>query len=193
MHSPDMIPRFCSRGADRSAKISAGTQTTLLRPVKLQQPNHQKASDHDLWLMESGSGIAERPSEPLYKLLHSARHQALQLFRNSGGEFENWVTIWNFDSFDGRKPYGKVPSSIYYASLLGLSWVLSQLLCGNPSASSFSASSLQEIYDLVNALGGRYGNALEAASAKGHEQIVKLLLDKGADVNAQGEEYGNMS
>jgi hypothetical protein len=26
---------------------------------------------------------------------------------------------------------------------------------------------------------------------KGHEEIVELLLSKGADVNAQGEYYGN--
>ncbi|OCK87550.1 uncharacterized protein K441DRAFT_466880, partial [Cenococcum geophilum 1.58] len=31
----------------------------------------------------------------------------------------------------------------------------------------------------VNAQGGYYGNALQAASAQGHEQVVKLLLDKG--------------
>ncbi|OAG12718.1 ankyrin [Paraphaeosphaeria sporulosa] len=36
----------------------------------------------------------------------------------------------------------------------------------------------------VNAQGGGYGNALQAASYGGHEAIVKLLLDKGA-------EYGN--
>ncbi len=48
MHSPDMVPFFGSRGADRSAKLSTGTQTPLLRPVKLQQPNQQKASDYDV-------------------------------------------------------------------------------------------------------------------------------------------------
>jgi ankyrin repeat protein len=32
----------------------------------------------------------------------------------------------------------------------------------------------------------QYGNALQAASSGGHEAIVKLLLEKGADVNAQG-------
>ncbi|KFY02998.1 hypothetical protein V490_00340, partial [Pseudogymnoascus sp. VKM F-3557] len=125
------------------------------------------------------------------KSTHYAEHQALQLFRNSKGEFENWVTIWNVDSYDGRKPSGKIPSSVYYASLLGLSWVLSQLLCENPSASTFSALSRQEISDLVNAQGGHYGNALKAASVGGHEHTVKLLLDKGADVNALGGRYGN--
>ncbi|KAJ3871214.1 ankyrin repeat-containing domain protein [Lentinula edodes] len=38
---------------------------------------------------------------------------------------------------------------------------------------------------------GQYGNALQAASSKGHEPIVKLLLEHNADVNAQGGKYGN--
>ncbi|PPQ87732.1 hypothetical protein CVT26_010270 [Gymnopilus dilepis] len=38
---------------------------------------------------------------------------------------------------------------------------------------------------------GEYDNALIAASSRGHEAIVKLLLDKEADVNAQGGIYGN--
>ncbi|KAF3765426.1 Pfs, NACHT and ankyrin domain protein [Cryphonectria parasitica EP155] len=33
----------------------------------------------------------------------------------------------------------------------------------------------------VNVQGGNHSNALTAASAKGHEQIVQMLLDKGAD------------
>ena len=36
-----------------------------------------------------------------------------------------------------------------------------------------------------------YGNALQAASYNGDEKLVELLLDKGADVNAQGGDYGN--
>jgi hypothetical protein len=32
----------------------------------------------------------------------------------------------------------------------------------------------------VNAHGGQYGNALQAASAGGHEQVVKMLLNAGA-------------
>jgi hypothetical protein len=36
----------------------------------------------------------------------------------------------------------------------------------------------------------RWGTALQAASFKGNEKLVKLLLDKGADVNAEGGYFG---
>tara|TARA_R110002003_G_scaffold2558_1_gene24472 strand:+ start:1917 stop:2291 length:375 start_codon:yes stop_codon:yes gene_type:complete len=42
----------------------------------------------------------------------------------------------------------------------------------------------------VNAQGGYYGNALQAASARGDKEIATLLLDKDADINAQGGHYG---
>ncbi|PVH72616.1 hypothetical protein DL98DRAFT_432865, partial [Cadophora sp. DSE1049] len=37
-----------------------------------------------------------------------------------------------------------------------------------------------------------YGNALQAAINEGQEAVAKLLLDSGADVNAQGGHYGNV-
>ena len=43
----------------------------------------------------------------------------------------------------------------------------------------------------MNAKGGEYGNALQAALAEGNEVIVKLLLENGAEVNAEGGKYGN--
>jgi ankyrin repeat protein len=36
----------------------------------------------------------------------------------------------------------------------------------------------------VNAQGGYCGNALQAASWGGHEEVVQMLLAAGADVNA---------
>jgi hypothetical protein len=42
----------------------------------------------------------------------------------------------------------------------------------------------------VHAQGGQNGNALQAASARGHEKVVRILLDKCPEVNAQGR-YGN--
>lgn len=43
----------------------------------------------------------------------------------------------------------------------------------------------------VNAQGGQYGTALQAASAQGYEKIVTRLLEAGADVNAKSGCYGN--
>lgn len=43
----------------------------------------------------------------------------------------------------------------------------------------------------VNAQGGEYGNALQAASYNGRTEVVKMLLDTKADVNSQGGAYGN--
>ncbi|EED23180.1 ankyrin repeat-containing protein, putative [Talaromyces stipitatus ATCC 10500] len=37
--------------------------------------------------------------------------------------------------------------------------------------------------------GGFYGNALQAASAGGHLDVVQALLKAGADVNARGGKY----
>ena len=38
--------------------------------------------------------------------------------------------------------------------------------------------------------GNFYGNALQTAAFDGDEKVVELLVSKGAEVNAQGGEYG---
>ncbi|KAJ7847783.1 hypothetical protein B0H13DRAFT_2405537 [Mycena leptocephala] len=43
----------------------------------------------------------------------------------------------------------------------------------------------------VNAQGGNYRSALQAASDWGHINIVQLLIEHGANVNAQGGHFGN--
>ncbi|KIK60763.1 hypothetical protein GYMLUDRAFT_167156 [Collybiopsis luxurians FD-317 M1] len=44
--------------------------------------------------------------------------------------------------------------------------------------------------DMVNAQGGHYGTALQAAAVNGNKEIVECLLQAGANVNAQGGHYG---
>ena len=75
---------------------------------------------------------------------------------------------------DLQKQRDKIAKPLYYASLAGLTEVSYVLL---------------KMRADVNAQGGCYGNALQAASYGGHEAITQQL--NGADVNAQGGEYGN--
>ncbi|KAH6880741.1 ankyrin repeat-containing domain protein [Thelonectria olida] len=53
------------------------------------------------------------------------------------------------------------------------------------------AKALLETGAEVDALGGVYGTALQAALAGGNDEIVGLLLKSNANVNAQGGVYGN--
>ena len=43
----------------------------------------------------------------------------------------------------------------------------------------------------VNSQCGFHGNALQAAAANGHDEIVTRLIDEGADVNSRGGHYGH--
>ncbi len=43
----------------------------------------------------------------------------------------------------------------------------------------------------INAQGGEFSNALQAASERGYLDIIQVLLERGADINAQGGSYGN--
>ncbi|PVH67796.1 ankyrin, partial [Cadophora sp. DSE1049] len=99
---------------------------------------------------------------------------------SQGDAFQNWIRLHNPDfpwkETNMEKNITSIASPLYYTSLEGLFEPVS-LLLGKEAD--------------VNAQGGRYGNALQAASAKGYEAIVALLLEKGADVNAQGGRYGN--
>ena len=43
----------------------------------------------------------------------------------------------------------------------------------------------------MNIPGGKHGNALQAAYARGYEEIVQLLVGRGANVVAQEGKYQN--
>lgn len=45
----------------------------------------------------------------------------------------------------------------------------------------------------VNAQGSVFGNALQAASQGGHQEIIALLLNKSVDINAKAVHSGTSS
>ncbi|KAF1999768.1 hypothetical protein P154DRAFT_523078 [Amniculicola lignicola CBS 123094] len=86
--------------------------------------------------------------------------------------YANWVRLWDPDSPWGDPDLGKdfedIPDPLYYVALLNLRDVVKVVLDKGAD---------------VNAQGGYFGNALQAASYRGYEATVKMLLDKDADVN----------
>ena len=105
---------------------------------------------------------------------------SIELLLTKGHGLLNWIRLCDLEQpwqgLDMMKRLDDIHPSLYYASLAGL------------------IRSVKSILDKgadVNAQGGKYDNALQAASAGGHGQVVQMLLAKGADVNAQGEVYGN--
>ena len=90
---------------------------------------------------------------------------------------ETLVNDNDFTDFAGvglREGWGNVILPLYYASLAGL---------------PVSVELLIEKGANVNAQGGHYGNALQAASYKGFEDGVQILLISIVDVNALGGKY----
>ncbi|KAK1958640.1 purine and uridine phosphorylase, partial [Colletotrichum sublineola] len=85
--------------------------------------------------------------------------------------FQRWGYLYQPDRPWSDEPGFSEAGCLYYTCFGGLSKVSRYLLDKGAD---------------VNAQGGEYGNALQAASLESHKEIVQLLLDRGADVNAQG-------
>ena len=100
----------------------------------------------------------------------------------SGAHFNNWITLFDVDQvYDVDYSSGtlhNVPRPLYYASLLGLGQIANELVSRRALAN-------------LNLAEGHYGSAFAAASAEGHQEVVQMLLENGADVNMAGGEYGS--
>lgn len=90
--------------------------------------------------------------------------------------YQRWCRLYQADRSWDDKPGPPRASKLSYACLGGLIKAVGNLITEGAD---------------VNAKGGNYGNALQAASSKGKLEVMQLLLDKGADINAQGVEYGD--
>src|ERR1700722_13688907 len=130
----------------------------------------------EFWILHAKSTDSNVPST-LHGLI-------LALLTPKSNQFFNWVRLFDVDyvSFLWKhhqrlsRSENSIQSPLYYVSLSGLSEVCNMILRRTGD---------------INAQGGLYGNALQAASCGGHEAVIQLLLENGADVNAQGGRYGN--
>ncbi|KAF9064033.1 hypothetical protein BDP27DRAFT_1405515 [Rhodocollybia butyracea] len=117
--------------------------------------------------------------------LEYARDLAMTLLRGSHQlPYVNWIRIYNPDNQSGASSVftptfsdGKILTPLYYMALIGLPSIVRLLLAENMSD--------------VNAKGGYYGTALQAAAYSGSKGTVQLLLDHKADLTAQGGAYGS--
>ncbi|RYP70409.1 hypothetical protein DL769_004971 [Monosporascus sp. CRB-8-3] len=98
--------------------------------------------------------------------------RAIVRFLEEEVTFQRWARLYQPDRHwddNPRPPRPPRASRLYYACCIGLIAPARDLISKGAD---------------VNARGGLYGNALQAASNRGHQEIVILFLDKGADVNA---------
>ena len=144
----------------------------------------------------------------------------LRLFMDQPESFVTWVRVHDIDI--GSPPMDlkreNIPPPLYYAIFLRLEFVFTAIIASFTEKITIDATlNTQEVVheDVaqtmldcrvgVNAQGGYYGNALQAASCglfgdsveeeyhqwEAVEKMMQTLLDHGADVNAQGGIYGN--
>ncbi|KAK5805953.1 hypothetical protein VI817_000211 [Penicillium citrinum] len=138
-----------------------------------------------------------------------ATSQVQRMYETSGKAFSLWFPIfWKAI----RNIYSSPPSmtALHLASFNGHEREVAFLLSlsrkdinstdstGTYPIISASQNGYEKVVQLlleegaeVNAQGGDYGNALQAACLEGREKIVQVLLEKGANVNAQGGLHGN--
>ena len=127
-------------------------------------------------------------------------HFILRLFQRPKDSFATWVKLHNMDrpwdiSIDFSLALDNIAGPVYYASLLGLDQALYELINTEKlegiTVGAISLTSTSKASTLVNARGGSCGYALHAASAEGHEKVVQLLLDNGAEIDARVGKYSN--
>jgi hypothetical protein len=156
--------RFSMHDFDCHNTISKGSLIYLLQ---FQQPLSTEVLD--------ASALARYAAE--YWSSHIQKTQdetegsllAMDLLLADNSAYLNWIKLYDPDrSWAGpnlKKGSDSVATPLYFTAKLGLG-TITKLLLDNKAD--------------VNAQGGEYGNALQAASEGGHEQVVKVLLDAGA-------------
>ncbi|OWT42470.1 NACHT and ankyrin domain protein [Pochonia chlamydosporia 170] len=115
----------------------------------------------------SHAAVAERKNTKLQRFIE-------KFFCHHRSSYRNCYSLYRPDDPYFGEVDLKEPPALYYASFGGLTNVVQYLLSRGAN---------------VKAQGGRYGTALNAASYRGHEAVVMLLLDGDADFEAMDGLY----
>jgi hypothetical protein len=172
--------RYSIRGIDCNEFIAKGCVSYLLQfqgsdPFSSATIQESKLALYAAKFWITHTQAAAPNAEDLNRLI-------MELFSTENRAYLNWIRIYTLDrpwvlpEFD--KTLSEVPDPLYVASFNGLTEIVDLLL--------FKASAD------VNAQDGEYGtaSALQAAASRGYDKTVELLLDRGADINAEGGFYG---
>lgn len=97
-------------------------------------------------------------------------------FLQNKEKFRLWASLYNPEDYSNHDPGKPKAQPLYYACLSGLKATVSILVSQRVK---------------INARGGYYGTCLQVASNQGHLEIVRSLLENGADANIHYGCYGN--
>ncbi|KAJ3875512.1 ectomycorrhiza-induced ankyrin-domain/NACHT-domain-containing protein [Lentinula edodes] len=150
------------------------TQTTIIYLMQKEDIKYDYYSSFASYSVHNWLSHASKVEE--HKLKGKGQNLIQKMLENSNQYFARWEEIYR--GYRVREP----GTPLYYGALNGLLQVVQKLI---------DETDLETAKVYVGMGGGKYGNALQAASVRGHEAIIGLLLEKGANVNAEGGEYGN--
>lgn len=96
-------------------------------------------------------------------------------------KYLSWAQVFSDKSITLRRDFKSytllTPSMLYYPALWGLTHLCERILQFDRRA--------------IDQAGGYYGTALQAASVNCHREVIRLLIEYGADVNQQSGFFGN--
>ncbi|KAK4899574.1 hypothetical protein LTR49_027632, partial [Elasticomyces elasticus] len=131
-------------------------------------PNEEDPSNGDLALTTQDLEKFDMVSDQQYRFEAVVRlaHFSVKEYLESSRILDSDAKVFYLDRqlpFRGIEDEG---SGLYYASFVGLEAAVPTLIERGAD---------------VNARGGDHGNALQAASKRGHKKVVAMLLDRGAE------------